>query len=123
MHKRKDGDDNAFKCLSKKFQYTGKMEYCGSPSINIDKLMDSLFIVTNNLVWENDKSNKAKEQTVSIAEKIKIKQIEIQNQKTEIKRFEKKLTDLIDLLTDGTITKGQFNQKKNEYQDKSLILV
>src|SRR3546814_18490661 len=56
MHKREDNSDNAYKCISKRYK-----EFCGNPSINIDKLNKALYfkcqqiILNDSLLSNTDK--------------------------------------------------------------------
>ncbi len=128
MHKRKDGHDNAYKCLSLKLQYDGKMDYCGSPSINIDKLLESLYSVAASTIITKLKSTKSTF-AATIETNINIKKIELSNTKQEIKEFERKLTNLYEDYNDRSIEKPTYLESKAKYasviskaQDKLEVL-
>jgi DNA invertase Pin-like site-specific DNA recombinase len=117
MHKRKDNSDNAYKCISFKDKYVGKISYCKSPPANIDKLLNSLFIVTNNIIIDTLKGDKSTYLN-EINTKIKIKEIEIANLTKEIKRFNGKLKSLYEDYNDRIMTKAIYITNQREYQNK-----
>jgi site-specific DNA recombinase len=103
-HKRANGNDNAYKCLSKRYN-----ENCGNPSIHIDKLEYAV-----KYVFAREFINL-----------IKIDQSETQQIENEILAFEKELKNiekeqnkLIELYTNDLINIQQFKEKNENYKKK-----
>ncbi len=112
MHKRADNRDNAYKCLSKRYS-----EYCGNPSVNIDKLLKALFYVCQPIIHSDAAQGKAKHQS-SIVETLKNKQIELSNSEKESLEISKQLDNLVKLNLAGQITIKQFASFKSDLNQK-----
>lgn len=131
LHKRspkKDGKragqvlDNAYKCLSKRLsekEYGDK--YCGSPSVNYDKLIDSIYIAVQNLI-NSDLIDKGDQMKSAIEKNIENKTIERDNALQEISDLEKQSENLIRLNIKGKMNEKQFTKLNSELIDKLAIL-
>lgn len=91
MHKRANKRDNAYKCLSKRYN-----EYCGNPSVNIDKLNNAVYPYLKKEILFGAKLNKSKEQEI-IEKQLENKEIEIQNTIDDIDSTNSKISNLIDI--------------------------
>jgi site-specific DNA recombinase len=116
LHQRKDGHDFAYKCLSKKLKYDGKMKYCGSPSINITKLLDSLYSVGARMIITKLRTSKPN-QLMETENKIASKKIEVDLVKKELKKFESRIENLYDDYNDRVLTKERYLTKKTGFEE------
>lgn len=115
MKKRKDGNDNAYQCLSNKLKYEGKAKYCGSPSINIDKLFHSLFVINSKIITKRlDVSSK--KYLFEIKSKIEHTEIKVDNTKASLKRIIMKLENLYEDYNERVIEKPDYLKTKGKYQ-------
>lgn len=131
LHKRspkKDGKragqvlDNAYKCLSKRLsekKYGDK--YCGSPSVNYDKLIDSVYIAVQTLI-NSDLIDKGGELKSAIERSIENKTIERDNALQEISDLEKQSENLVRLNIKGQMNERQFTKLNSELIDKLAFL-
>jgi site-specific DNA recombinase len=109
MHKRKNNKDAAYKCISKRYKNP-----CGNPSINIDKLVKSLYITCADMI----NSDEIKKVSESVSNRIDNKRIEISNQKKSIESLTKKIDRLLELKLSGKITIKVFTSKNRELNDQ-----
>jgi site-specific DNA recombinase len=107
MHKRADNKDNAYKCLSKRYH-----EFCGNPSINIDKLLDTLLIIGAPLLANDELDKKGKGNVIQ--ENLENKQIEFDNLKKEVEKLNSKLDKLVKMHLEEEITIKQYSSMKTE---------
>lgn len=108
MHKRADGRDNAYKCISKRYG-----EDCGNPSVNIDKLLKSLYITCVPILFASRIKTDAQTSIRSEIEKI---DLDIKAVEKEIKTLERKIENLIDLNISGELTVNQFKKVKADIE-------
>lgn len=92
QHKRFNGKDNAFKCISKRYSFSGKDQYCGNPSVNIDKLLRSLYVTCSPLIIVNkkmigDHKQNVGDQIKGIDEKIKAVEKEIRSINNQVDKL------------------------------------
>jgi site-specific DNA recombinase len=116
MHKRspnKRGEikDNSYKCLSKRYN-----ESCGSPSVNIDKLMRSLYITTSPLLLAHKWTNKEYQTTLN--EQIKSIDEKLNENEKQIKTLNSQIDNLIKLNIEGKLNIGQFSKFKDDLDRK-----
>lgn len=109
MHKRKNNNDSAYKCLSNKLKHEKKMKYCGSPSIGIDKLLNSIIINSHFVLTKVRNSNMLKDERESIKQS---KQIEYDNLKAEIKKIEKRYNTIKEMREEGQYSKTEYYERK-----------
>ncbi|HYG03012.1 MAG TPA: recombinase family protein [Chryseosolibacter sp.] len=107
MHKRADNSDNAYKCISKRYD-----EYCGNPSINIDKLNQSLFKAS----WYV--ARPSKENKHSLRAELENKQIQASALKKEIDKLNNRLDTLLNMRLDNQLTAKQFSDKNSEIKSE-----
>ena len=92
MHKRADGKDNAYKCLSKRL----KEVECNNPSVNIDKLNNAVYqILTHEYNRQSNIDERLSSKEVKVKDKIAFLVIEknqILKRIEELKKRQKKLT-------------------------------
>jgi DNA invertase Pin-like site-specific DNA recombinase len=105
MHKRQDNSDNAYKCISKR--YSG--EYCGNPSINIDKLLDALYLYCLPIIY-TDEIDKKDEHKLVLKEKISNKQISLNNTIKEVQVLNIRKKKLIEMHLDGKVSGKEFTE-------------
>jgi len=103
MHKRADGSDNAYKCISIRYG-----ERCGNPSINIDKLNAALFMILKPVIFNTSILSN----TNDIKLNIENKQIELDAITNSITIEKSKMDKLVTLHLEDNITKSQFNSRK-----------
>lgn len=131
LHKRspkKEGErkgqvlDNAYKCLSKRLsekEYGD--QYCGAPSVNYDKLIDSVYIAVQSLI-NSDLIDKGSEMKSAMEKTIENKTIERDNALKEISDLEKQSENLVRLNIKGQMNERQFTKLNSELIDKLSIL-
>jgi DNA invertase Pin-like site-specific DNA recombinase len=112
MHKRPDNKDNAYKCISKRYN-----NFCGNPSIGIDKLLKGLFWICQPLIVNDALTQKSKNQN-SLIEAIENKNIEIQGIQKDLLSLNTKLNSLIRMNLDGQIDAKRFTQMNSEFLSK-----
>jgi DNA invertase Pin-like site-specific DNA recombinase len=122
-HKRTNGKDNAYKCLSKRYN-----EYCGNTSINYDKLNDALFKICQPIIFSDaiEKPNNRK----AIKERKDNLDSEIKSTNNLIDKLNNKLDKVFESYSENLIKKTKYIQYKQEIerqieksnQDRNKIL-
>jgi len=114
-HKRASGKDNVYKCISSRYG-----ERCSNSGVNIDKLESAITdivvndfkdVVINRMTNGNNFENDLIELNKESKEVL-----------TFIKKQEFKESNLIDLFTDGILTKEKFNEKLKPVTDEKIKL-
>jgi len=113
MHKRADNSDNAYKCISIRYG-----ERCGNPSVNIDKLNNSLFWMCQPYIY-NDSVQGGKD---SLKVSIDNKQIELDNVNGLIEKAKVKLKNDLKYLREGLISQKDFKEYKLETETTIIKL-
>lgn len=103
MHKRSNNKDNAYKCISARYK-----EACGNPSVNIDKLIKSLYWTLQPVIL-ND-SMQANTDNVKIT--IQNKEIQLSNLNIDLTRFKKRLKKVQEEYLDDELSKTEYNKLK-----------
>lgn len=113
LHKRSNGKDNAYKCLSKRYD-----EYCGNTSINYDKLNDALFKLCQPLIFndviERPSAKKA------LRERKDNLQSELSTVDKSIQALSKKLDKIFDSFLEEMITKKKYSEMKSDIDEMIL---
>ena len=126
-HKRINGRDNAYKCLSKRYNYKDE-KTCTNNSININKLSRIIwkYVLSTDAIIKQFEKNK--ENNIYITQ-LKEKENEIKSKSKELAKITKFENEILDLLLEKTISKVVYTQRfrniqlqKNtlEYQIKKI---
>lgn len=106
MHKRADGSDNAYKCLSKRYK-----QNCRNAGIGIDKLDNLVYLFFN---LDNDEEHNTSKFMSDIDNKLNIVEIEKINSEVEVKKINNRIDKLLDLHLDGKLPKEKYTEKYDE---------
>lgn len=109
MHKRADNSDNAYKCISKRYK-----EYCGNPSVNIDKLNKALYFVCQPLILNDSVHSN----TDNIKVSIENKELELANINSDIKKQKNRLKKIQDEFFDDNLSKSEYQKLKAKCQSE-----
>jgi DNA invertase Pin-like site-specific DNA recombinase len=116
LHKRADNCDNAYKCLSKRYNRS-----CGNPSISIDKLNNAIYKMIVTHVMESAMADKQK--TVkSIETKLTNNQIGIDNTIKALEKNNRQEKNLIQLRIDESISIENFTSLYNNISSEKTTL-
>jgi DNA invertase Pin-like site-specific DNA recombinase len=113
LHKRTNGNDNAYKCLSKRYN-----KYCGNYSIGYDKINEAIYKTVKPFIM----GNPTPEQKKILAEKKENNIIGKKAISKSILDFNGRLDRLFEIYVAGDITKTQYNEKKTKYEKELLKL-
>jgi site-specific DNA recombinase len=105
---------NSYICLSKRYAKEKKCEACSNPSVNIDKLLNSLFLVLlNNFIL------KMKGKTINnFDERISMKNIELTSSTNTVKKLKTKLDNLYDDYNERLLSKAAYISKKEQLEQQ-----
>ncbi|MGC4023402.1 MAG: recombinase family protein [Cyclobacteriaceae bacterium] len=105
LHKRTNGKDNAYKCLSKRYK-----EYCGNTSINYDKLNNALFGICKPIIFNDliDRPSAKK----AIRERKDNLDSELKTIEKTIDSFSRKADKIYDSYLEELITKTKYKEMK-----------
>lgn len=107
-HKRANGQDNAYKCISTRYK-----DSCGNWGINIDKLnrtvQEMIFKMAPTLLFEAFDMQTVKSKIEDIDQLCKISE-------SELAKVKRKESNLVDLYVDGSIDKEMYDLKREDYK-------
>jgi site-specific DNA recombinase len=113
MHKRDDNNDNAYKCISKRYK-----EYCGNPSINIDKLNNALYWTCQPLILNDSLLTN----TDNIKTSIENKELELSNVNNEIKKQKNRQKKIQQEYFDEGVSKLEYESLKAKSETEIEVL-
>jgi len=111
IHRRSNGRDNAYKCLSKRL----KDVECTNNSIGIDKLNNSIYsVLKESFKFQTGIDKKLSSKSVAIKEKMTFLEAEINQVVNEVANFKTRQKNLLTSYLDKEIDKIIFTELNNE---------
>ena len=111
MHKRQDGKDQAYKCISVRYK-----EQCGNSAIGIDKLNNALYILLNGYVKLTHNANADK--IAELKKQNEILNITLENTSKALKLENIKYNNLLELKLIGNISMDRYNKEYEKIQNE-----